>query len=78
MPKPTRRYLGSNPIGGPDVLADVHAEMWEWVQQQNLALDIDERSDGIHWTARTEQFHTDPNLEPDRGKWSVEVGYLLR
>ena len=45
---------------------------------QGLDLAIDERADGIHWHARTEQFLTDPQTEADRRKWAVEVAYLLR
>ena len=45
---------------------------------QGLDLAIDERADGIHWHARTEQFLTDPQTEAGRRKWAVEVAYLLR
>lgn len=75
---PAGRYLVARPDGGPDVLGRVHGEMWEWAGVQGLELAIDERSDGIHWHARTEQFLTDPQAEPDRSKWAVEVAYLLR
>ncbi|WP_291379098.1 GyrI-like domain-containing protein [Demequina sp.] len=75
---PAGRYLVARPEGGPDVLATVHREMWEWAQVQGLVLAIDERSDGIHWQGRTEQFLTDPQSEPDRSKWATEVTYLLR
>lgn len=75
---PAGRYLVARPEGGPDALGRVHAEMWEWADVQGLELAIDERADGIHWHARTEQFMTDPATEPDRRKWAVEVAYLLR
>ncbi|WP_136708566.1 GyrI-like domain-containing protein [Agromyces sp. H66] len=75
---PAGRYLIARPEGGPDVLARIHQEMWEWAGVQGLDLAIDERADGIHWHARTEQFLTDPQTEADRRKWAVEVAYLLR
>ncbi|MCB2413817.1 GyrI-like domain-containing protein [Demequina sp. TTPB684] len=75
---PAGNYLVAQPAGGPDALAHVHREMWEWAQVQGLDLAIDERSDGIHWQCRTEQFLTDPQEEPDRSKWAIEVAYLLR
>lgn len=75
---PAGSYLVARPEGGPDVLARTHRDMWEWAQVQGLELAIDERADGIHWHARTEQFLTDPQTEPDRSKWAVEVAYLIR
>ncbi|WP_304454587.1 GyrI-like domain-containing protein [Nocardiopsis sp. YSL2] len=75
---PAGRYLVARPQGGPDVLGRTHRDMWEWADVQGLDLAVDERADGIHWHARTEQFLTDPQTEPDRAKWAVEVAYLLR
>ncbi|MDN4479789.1 GyrI-like domain-containing protein [Demequina muriae] len=75
---PAGRYLVARPEGGPDILDRVHAEMWTWAGEHGLDLAIDERADGIHWHARTEQFLTDPESEPDRSKWAIEVTYLLR
>lgn len=75
---PAGRYLVARPEGGPDVLAHVHREMWEWTQVQGVELAVEERSDGIYWQARTEQFLTDPESETDRSKWAIEVTYLLR
>ena len=75
---PAGRYLVACPDGGPDVLAQTHREMWEWAGVQGLDLAITEHTDGIHWHARTEQFLTDPQSEPDRSKWAVEVAYLLK
>lgn len=75
---PAGRYLVARPDGGPDVLGSVHGEMWRWAGMQGLELDVEERADGIHWRARTEQFLTDPRTEPDRRKWSVDVAYLLK
>lgn len=75
---PAGRYLVARPVGGPDVLGQVHGEMWQWADVQGLDLAIEERTDGIHWAARTEQFLTDPQTEPDRSRWAVEVAYLLR
>ncbi|MFI6578150.1 GyrI-like domain-containing protein [Nocardiopsis sp. NPDC050513] len=75
---PAGRYLIARPKGGPDVLAQTHRDMWEWAGVQGLELAIDERADGIHWHARTEQFLTDPRSEPDRSEWAVEVAYLLK
>jgi len=75
---PAGRYLIARPEGGPDSLAQAHGDMWRWAELHGLELAIDERSDGIHWQARTEQFLTDPESEPDRSKWLVEVAYLLR
>lgn len=74
---PAGRYLVARPDGGPDILHRVHAEMWQWAIVQGLDLAIEERADGIHWRARTEQFLTDPESEPDRSKWAIEVAYLL-
>lgn len=75
---PAGRYLVARPDGGPDTLGRVHEEMWQWADLQGLDLAIEERADGIHWTARTEQFLTDPATEPDPSRWEVEVAYLLR
>lgn len=75
---PAGRYLVARPAGGPDILAAVHGEMWQWADEEGLDLAIEHREDGIHWEARTEQFLTDPRAEPDRRAWSVEVAYLLR
>lgn len=74
---PAGRYIVARPDGGPDVLEAVHAELWQWAGDQGLELAIDERQDGILWHARTEQFLTDPQSEPDRSRWDVEVAYLL-
>ncbi|WP_028647649.1 GyrI-like domain-containing protein [Nocardiopsis sp. CNT312] len=75
---PAGRYLVARPPGGPDALARTHRDMWEWAGVQGLEPAVEERADGIHWQARTEQFLTDPQTEPDRAKWEVEVAYLLR
>lgn len=75
---PAGRYLVARPQGGPDVLEQVHAQMWEWACVQDIELAIEERADGIRWRARTEQFLTDPQTEPNRSKWAVEVAYLLK
>lgn len=75
---PAGRYLVARPLGGPDSLAVAHRDLWAWAEVQGLELAIDERPDGIHWAARTEQFLTDPESEPDRSRWAIEVAYLLR
>lgn len=75
---PGGRYFVARPEGGPDVLGQVHAEMWRMAGEQDLDFAIDERADGIHWHVRTEQFLTDPQTEPDRSKWAIEVAYLLK
>lgn len=75
---PAGRYVVARPEGGPDVLGRVHGEIWDWASLRGLELAIEERADGIHWRARTEQFLTDPETEPDRNKWAIEVAYLLR
>ncbi|UFU01932.1 GyrI-like domain-containing protein [Ruania suaedae] len=75
---PAGTYLVARPSGGPDALARTHRQMWDWAQVQGLDLAVDERSDGIHWQARTEQFLTDPETAPDRSTWEIEVAYLVR
>lgn len=75
---PAGRYLIARPEDGPDALGRVHAQMWERAGAHGLEVAIDESSDGIHWHTRTEQFLTDPQTEPDRSKWAVEVTYSLK
>ncbi|WP_191563189.1 GyrI-like domain-containing protein [Janibacter melonis] len=75
---PAGRYLVARPEGGPDALTHIHGEMWRWAEAQGLELAVEERPDGIHWAVRTEQFLTDPETQPDRSCWVVEVAYLLR
>ncbi|MDO8145308.1 MULTISPECIES: GyrI-like domain-containing protein [unclassified Isoptericola] len=75
---PAGRYLVARPHGGPDALAQTHRDMGDWAGQQGLELAVDEEADSIRWHVRTEQFLTDPQTEPDRSRWTVEVAYLLR
>lgn len=75
---PAGRYAVARPDAGPDAVRSVHDELAAWLREHGLTPDAEEREDGVHWAARTEQYLTDPQVEPDRTKWEVEVAYLLR
>lgn len=49
----------------------------EWVRSQGLAFDRWDTPEGDNFRARYEKYLTDPNVEPRKSKWQIEVAIKL-
>ena len=63
--------------GHPDRLRDSLSMLEDWVRAQGLACDKAVVDDREVWAGRFEHYLTDPAVEPDLDRWSIEIAYLL-
>lgn len=75
---PAGRYATLLHTGHPDRLRTAIAELDAWGSEQGLQWDNRVEDGDEVWGGRFEFYLTDPAVEPDPEKWSIEVAYLLR
>lgn len=74
---PVGRYVTAVHTGHPDRLASSLRTVEDWATGQGLTFDTWRTGSEVVWGARVEAFPTDPRVEPDRNRWSIEVAYRL-
>jgi effector-binding domain-containing protein len=74
---PAGRYVTVVHTGSYAGLEDATRELLEWADGQGLTWDVTTADDGEHWTARLEEYLTDPAQEPDQTKWQTRLAFRL-
>ena len=74
---PAGKYVTVVHTGPPADLEDATRELLEWADAQGLTWDVTTGEDGEHWTARLEEYLTDPAQEPDQAKWQTRLAFRL-
>ncbi len=74
---PAGQYAMVTHVGHPSGLMNATAALLDWATEQGLAWDVSETPDGERWGCRLEVYRTDPNVEPDMGKWETQLAFRL-
>lgn len=74
---PAGNYLIGHHKGHPQELEGATAELLEWAQHQNLKFALTFSDGEERWTARLENYYSDPHIEPDMNQWETELAFLL-
>jgi effector-binding domain-containing protein len=74
---PAGRYSTIVHSGHPDQLFATAATLRAWTEDGGLTLDLEERDGVERWGCRLEAYQTDPRVEPDMEKWTIELSFLL-
>ncbi len=74
---PAGRYVTVVHTGPPADLEEATRVLLEWADGQGLSWDVTTADDGEHWTARLEEYLTDPAQEPDQAKWQTRLAFRL-
>jgi effector-binding domain-containing protein len=72
---PAGRYATLRHTGHPDTLIDATRTLLDWAEQQGLAWDVEETSEGQRWAARLQIDQDDP--PPDMDAWETELAFRL-
>jgi len=75
---PPGRYATLTHHGHPDGLFDAITALQEWGTAQGITWDIRREGGTEIWGGRFEFYLTDPAVEPDMTKWSIELAYRLQ
>lgn len=73
---PAGRYAVAHHVGHPDDLVNATRDLLEWAQRQELTWDV-VPGDPERWTARLEEYLTDPAEQPDLSQWETNLIFLL-
>lgn len=73
---PAGEYAVAVHRGHPDGLARSLAALRDWVAAEGREPAL-EGDAGELWAGRYEWYLTDPEQEPDPGRWTTEIGFLL-
>jgi effector-binding domain-containing protein len=71
---PAGDYVVADHVGHPDSIAESHLALVAWAEEQGITLS----KDGEVWETMFESYRTDPEDEPDLGRWRTELVYLTR
>jgi effector-binding domain-containing protein len=74
---PEGRYATVTHVGPFDKLMDATAALLDWATREGVAWDMIETENGQEWGCRLELYTTNPNEEPDMGKWETELAFRL-
>jgi effector-binding domain-containing protein len=74
---PAGRYLTESHHGHPDQLVGVIDRVLRSAGEQGLTLDMTEKGGTEHWGCRLELYRTNPAVEPDPGKWDIDLQFRL-
>jgi effector-binding domain-containing protein len=74
---PAGRYATLRHTGAPDTLVAATITLRDWAAAEGLKWDMSQSADGEVWGCRLENYLTDPDDEPDLGKWVTELAYRL-
>jgi effector-binding domain-containing protein len=74
---PAGRYATAQHVGHPDALEQATRELLEWAEREGLAWDVVELAGKQRWTARVEEYLTDPGQQPDMTQWVTNLLFKL-
>ncbi|WP_093714790.1 GyrI-like domain-containing protein [Actinacidiphila alni] len=74
---PAGRFATYTHVGGPDGLIGANALLLDWAAAAGLRWDMAPSQDGDRWGCRTENYLTDPRVQPDTSKWETELAFRL-
>lgn len=75
---PAGKYATLVHIGHPDSISSSFKVLEEWAKDHDIEWDIQMKGDKEVWGGRFEYYLTDPVIEPDLEKWSIEIGYKIK
>lgn len=75
---PAGRYVTLRHVGHPDRLRDSFAALEAWIAENGEEPDVEMIDGQCRWAGRFEFYLTDPNDQPDRDKWEIDVEWKLR
>jgi effector-binding domain-containing protein len=74
---PAGRYVMAQHVGHPDELREATAELLDWAETRGLRWDKSPSAEGELWSARVEEYLTDPIKQPDMNKWQTNLIFKL-
>lgn len=75
---PAGTYVTAMYTGPYDGVMDATSELLAWAEQQGVVWDSEPTTNGEAWGARVEFYLTDPEEEPDPGKWETLLAFQAR
>jgi len=75
---PSGRYAVATHHGHPDGLSGTITALREWAAEQGVTWDIRREGGTEVWGGCFEFYLTDPAVEPDLGKWSIDLAYRIQ
>jgi effector-binding domain-containing protein len=75
---PAGRYAMLTHIGHPDDLFESITALRRWAADRGIAWDIRQEGESEVWGGCFEFYLSDPAVEPDMDKWSIELAYRVR
>jgi effector-binding domain-containing protein len=74
---PAGRYVSLTHFGHYSGLVAPNAQLQEWAKTKGLTWKMNKTKSGEEWAGRVEFYKTDPDKQPDPGKWETEILYLI-
>lgn len=75
---PAGKYVTLVHIGQPDRISDSFTALEKWATEHEVEWDKQMEGNEEVWGGRFEYYLTDPAVEPDEGKWSIEIAYKIK
>lgn len=75
---PAGTYANIVHTGHPDGVLEALPALEAWAEREGIDLDKRQVDDTKVWGGRFEFYLTDPAVEPDLEKWSIEIAFLLK
>jgi len=75
---PEGKYMIITHKGHPDRIHETVNILEEWSEDRGLILDKSVKGNEENWGGRFEYYLTDPQVEPDRTKWAIEIALKLK
>jgi effector-binding domain-containing protein len=74
---PAGRYALAHHVGHPDTLEQATGELLAWAEAEGVTWDVTEVDGKERWTARLEEYLSDPAEEPDLNAWQTDLVFRL-
>jgi effector-binding domain-containing protein len=74
---PAGRYATVRHMGHPDTLEQATGELLQWAEREGLTWDVVDVAGQQRWTARCEEYLTDPDEQPDLNQWVTNLIFKL-
>lgn len=74
---PGGRYALVHHVGHPDSLEQATGELLAWAEAEGLKWDVAEVDGTERWTARLEEYLSDPEEQPDLNTWETNLVFRL-
>ncbi|QUW23875.1 GyrI-like domain-containing protein [Sporosarcina sp. Marseille-Q4063] len=75
---PEGKYVIIDHKGHPDRIQQTSNLLEEWSENRGLTLDKKVQGNEEIWGGRFEYYLTDPAIEPDLDKWSIEIAFKIK